>query len=75
MRVVAANALRLTGRVAPSANRGRFRGRPLAPPGFSTGPDSSHLGFSVKTTISSVTPTMDLRLRAASPSQNSSDTP
>nr|WP_161625862.1 hypothetical protein [Singulisphaera acidiphila] len=49
-RVLAANSLRLTGRVAPSANRGRFRGRPPVPPGFSTGPGNSHLGSSVKTT-------------------------
>ena len=51
--VRAANSFRLTGRGEPSASRCRFRGRP---PVAAVG--STHRGSSVKTTISSVTPTM-----------------
>jgi IS5 family transposase len=38
-------------------------------------PDASHTGSSVKTTISSVTPTMYFSPRAANPARNSSETP
>ena len=52
--VRAASSFRLTGRGEPSARRGRVRGRP---PGRRPSA-RSHRGSSVKTTISSVTPTM-----------------